>query len=111
VRRIPTGHGKEWAKAAQELTKAKYVLRLYIAGISPRSERAIRSIKEVCEQSLQGRYDLEIIDVYQQPGAARNDQIIAVPTLIKRLPLPLRRMIGDMADKNKLLLGLDLQPK
>jgi circadian clock protein KaiB len=107
---MPGGHGKELAKAAKELAKAKYVLRLYVAGITPRSERAIRSVKEICEQRLQGRYDLEIIDIYQQPGALRDDQVIVAPTLIKKLPLPLRRLIGDMADKDKILLGLDLQP-
>ncbi|MGD0089378.1 MAG: circadian clock KaiB family protein [Planctomycetota bacterium] len=97
------------AKATTARAKGKYVLRLYVTGITPRSERAIRSVKEVCEEHLKGRYELEIIDIYQQPGALKEDQIIVAPTLIKKLPLPLRRLIGDMANKERVLIGLDLR--
>jgi circadian clock protein KaiB len=88
-----------------------YVLRLYVAGINPRSSSAIRSIKAICDQHLKDHYDLEIIDIYQQPTLAKGEQIIAAPTLIKKLPLPLRRFIGDLADQEKILVGLDLRPK
>ncbi|RPI27099.1 MAG: hypothetical protein EHM61_09590 [Acidobacteria bacterium] len=97
-------------RAARQRARPKYVLRLYVAGISPRSERAIRSVKEVCEQRLKNRYELEIVDVYQHPESLKDGQVLAVPTLIKQLPLPLRRLIGDMSDKEKLIVGLDLRP-
>ena len=86
----------------------QYVLRLYVTGATPKSTRAILNIKKICEEHLQGRYGLEVIDVYQQPVLARGEQIIAAPTLIKYLPLPLRRFIGDMSRTDKILLGLDL---
>jgi circadian clock protein KaiB len=91
--------------------KEKYVLRLYISGLTPRSQTAIKNIKKICEEHLNGRYDLEVIDVYQNPVLAKGEQIIAAPTLIKKLPLPLRRFIGDLSDSEKILLGLDLRPK
>ncbi len=87
------------------------VLRLYVAGTNPRSSAAIRSIREICEQHLKDRYDLEVVDIYQQPTLARGEQIVAAPTLIKKLPLPLRRFIGDLADKERILVGLDLRPR
>lgn len=89
----------------------KYVLRLYVAGINPRSSAAIRNVTALCEESLKDHYDLEIIDIYQQPSLAKGEQIIAAPTLIKKLPLPLRKFIGDMASKDRLLVGLDLRPR
>jgi circadian clock protein KaiB len=89
----------------------KYVLRLYVAGINPRSSAAIRNVMAICEEHLKDRYELEIIDIYQQPTLAKGEQIIAAPTLIKKLPQPLRRFIGDMANKEKILVGLDLKPK
>jgi circadian clock protein KaiB len=91
--------------------KEKYVLRLYVAGLTPRSQTAIKNIKKICEEHLKGRYDLEVIDVYQKPVLAKGEQIIAAPTLIKKLPLPLRRFIGDLSDSERILLGLDLRPK
>ena len=87
----------------------KYMLRLYITGMTPNSKRAVENIKNICEQHLQGRYELEIIDVFQQPTLAEGEQIIAIPTLIKQLPHPLRRLIGDMSNTEKVLLGLDLR--
>ena len=96
-------------KALSGKAKKRYVLRLYIAGTSPRSMRALHNIKEVCEASLKGHYDLEVIDLYQQPALAEVDQIMATPTLVKRRPPPLRRFIGDLSDKLKILIGLDLQ--
>jgi circadian clock protein KaiB len=92
-------------------TDKKYVLRLYVAGVTPRSTEAILNIKKVCEEHLAGRYELEVIDIYQQPVLAKGDQIIAAPTLVKKLPLPLRKFIGSMADVDRILVGLDLKPK
>ena len=90
------------------MKKERYVLRLYVTGMSPRAARAIRNVREICDEHLEGRYDLKVIDVYQQPVLARDEQIIAAPTLIKKLPLPLRRIIGDMSQRDRVLLGLDL---
>ena len=89
--------------------QAKYILRLYVSGSTLKSSRAVENIKRVCEQHLKNRYDLEVIDIYQQAKLARDQQIVAVPTLIKRLPLPLRKVIGDMSNQEKVLFGLDLK--
>jgi circadian clock protein KaiB len=89
----------------------EWILRLYVAGQSPKSLHAISNIKKVCEEYLNGRYDLEVIDLYQTPQLAKGEQIIAAPTLIKKLPLPLRRIIGDMSGIERLLVGLDLREK
>lgn len=86
-----------------------YVLRLYVNDSTPKSERAVVNLKRVCEEHLKGRYDLEVIDIHKQANLARNEQIVAVPTLIKRLPAPLQRLVGDMSDLNKVLFGLDLR--
>jgi circadian clock protein KaiB len=90
--------------------KQQYLLRLYVTGMTPRSTAAIRNIKAICEEHLRGRYTLEVVDVYQHPALAKGEQIIAAPTLIRYLPLPLRRFIGDMSRTEKILLGLDLRP-
>ena len=89
----------------------RYVLRLYVTGMTPRSTEAFAAIKAVCEEHLQGRYDLEVIDIYQHPKLAKDEQIIAVPTLVKKLPAPLRRLIGNLSDTERVLLGLDLRRK
>jgi circadian clock protein KaiB len=102
---------KSFKKAVSRLGGGKYVLRLYVAGTSPRSAQAIANLKEICEEHLAGRYDLEVIDVYQQPTLAEGEQIIAAPTLIKKLPPPVRRLIGDMSDRKKVLIGLDIRKK
>jgi circadian clock protein KaiB len=87
----------------------RYLLRLYVTGMTPRSSQAVASIKALCEQHLQGRYDLEVVDIYQHPQLAKDEQIIAVPTLVKHLPAPLRRLIGNLSDVERVLLGLDLR--
>jgi len=89
--------------------KDKYILRLYITGTTSRSILAISNLKNICREYLEGRYELEVIDLFQHPGLAKNEQIIAAPTLIKKLPLPFRRIIGDMSNREKVLLGLDLK--
>lgn len=86
----------------------KYVLRLYVTGLTPRSTRAIKCVREVCEQHLGGHYDLEIIDVYQTPARLMQDQIVAIPTLVKCTPVPIRLMVGDMSNRERLLVGLGL---
>jgi circadian clock protein KaiB len=88
--------------------QAKYVLRLYVSGSTLKSAQAVENIKQICEQYLKNRYDLEVIDIYQQPNLARDEQIVAVPTLIKRLPSPLRRLVGDLSNLKRVLFGLDL---
>lgn len=89
--------------------KQKYVLRLYVTGITIKSTQAIANIRAVCEEHLAGRYDLQVIDIYQQPKEAVGGQIIAAPTLVKQKPAPQRRMIGDLTDRNRVMLGLNLQ--
>ena len=102
---------KEFEKALVLTGDRKYVLRLYVTGTTPRSVSAIRNIRKICDEHLRGAYDLEVIDIYQQPVLARGEQIIAAPTLLKKLPLPLRRFIGDMSNAERILLGLDVRPK
>jgi circadian clock protein KaiB len=86
----------------------RYILRLYVTGLTPRSARAVKNLQAICDEYLAGRYDLEVIDIYQQPVLTRGEQIIAAPTLIKKLPLPMRRIIGDMSNRERVLQGLDL---
>lgn len=88
----------------------RYKLRLFITGTTPRSTRAIENMRRICEENLQGRYDLEVVDVYQHPEATRELQIVATPTLVKILPEPLRRIIGDLSDEERVFAGLDLVP-
>lgn len=88
-----------------------YVLKLYTTGSSARTESAINNLKRICEEDLQGKYSLEIIDVLERPEIAESARILATPTLIKELPLPLRRVIGDLSDREKVLLGLEVQPE
>lgn len=102
---------EEFEQALQEACSEKYILCLYITGITPKSTRAIQNIRKICEENLKGRYELEVIDIYQQPLLAKVEQIIAIPTLIKKLPLPLRKLVGDMSDTERILFGLDLLRK
>ena len=88
---------------------AVYVLRLYVAGINPRSRQAINNINKLCEEHLKGHYELQVIDIYQQPALAKDGELIAAPTLIKKLPLPLRRFIGDMSNKEQILIGMGVK--
>ncbi len=96
---------------ALEKADGKYVLRLYVAGMSLKSTQAIDNIKRICEEYLPGKYQLEVIDIYQYPIFAKEGQIVAAPTLIKELPPPLRKLIGNMADTERVLVGLDLKFK
>jgi circadian clock protein KaiB len=98
-------------RAANKSKQTTYVLKLYIAGVTLKSTQAITNIRQICEEHLKGRCDLEVIDIYQQPVLAKGDQIVAVPTLIKKLPPPLRRFIGNLADSERVLFGLDLKSR
>jgi circadian clock protein KaiB len=98
-------------KALREPRAQQYLLRLYVTGTTPASSRAIQAVRAICEQHLQGRYELEVFDIYQKAALAKNEQIIATPTLIKVLPAPIRRFIGDLSKIEKVLFGLDLREK
>ena len=88
-----------------------HILRLFVTGSTPRSLRAITNLKAICEEHLAGRYRLEVLDLYQHPELAKQNNLIAAPTLIKSLPEPIRRVIGDMSDEDQVLFGLDIQPE
>jgi circadian clock protein KaiB len=96
-------------KTAKNRKNQKYVLRLYVSGLTLKSTRAIENIRKICEENLKGRYDLEVVDIFQQPEAARHEQIIAAPTLIKKLPLPLKKFIGDLSDTERVIVGLEIK--
>lgn len=108
-RTIPATERAEFDAAAAAHDRARYILRLYITGTTALSARAIVNIRKLCEEHLHGRYELEVIDISLHPQLAEGEQIIAAPTLIKKLPLPLRRIIGDMSQTPRVLLGLDLR--
>lgn len=97
--------------SADDLDSERYKLRLFITGSTPRSTRALDNMRRICAENLDGRYELEVIDVYQHPEATREFQIVATPTLIKILPEPLRRIIGDLSNQERVLAGLDLAPR
>ena len=96
------------AALASEPHAAHYCLKLFITGTTPRCTRAIKNIRAICEDSLAGRYDLEVIDIYQHPEQAKPEQIVVTPTLVKKLPLPFRRMIGDLSNNERVMVGLDI---
>jgi circadian clock protein KaiB len=106
TRRPPKSAERKRARRMSE-----YLLRLYVTGGTARSMRAIENVRQICEEHLNGRYTLEVIDLYKHLPLARQDQIVATPTLIKRLPLPLRHLIGDMSDEQRILVGLELRPR
>jgi circadian clock protein KaiB len=105
-RRTARRHGDQARHSGGRLT---YLLKLYVTGTSPRAETAIANLRRICEQELRGQYDLQIIDVLENPQVAEDDKILATPTLIKQLPPPLRRVIGDLSDKDKVLFGLEVR--
>jgi circadian clock protein KaiB len=98
-------------RALASLREECYMLRLYVTGMTPKSALAVANVKAICEEHLKGRYELEVIDLYQRPQLAEGEQILAAPTLIKDLPLPLRRIIGDFSNSERVLVGLDLRRK
>src|ERR1700728_4447792 len=94
--------------SAAGATQKKFMLRLYVAGTTPRSAQAILDAENLCERHLGGRFKLEVIDIYQRPALARDEQIVAVPTLVRRLPEPLRKLVGDLSNAERVLVGLAL---
>jgi circadian clock protein KaiB len=101
---------RAFQRAVVDNPRAHFVLKLYVSGMTPRSRRAIANLQKLCGENLLDGYDLEIIDIYQQPGLAKGAQIVAAPTLVKTLPLPLRRVIGDLSDPGRILLVLGVAP-
>jgi len=89
----------------------EWELRLYVAGTTPRSVAAFENLKKICEEHLHGKYSIEIIDLLKNPRLARGDQILAVPTLVRKLPEPVRKIIGDLSDTERVLVGLDVRPR
>ena len=106
-----TDEVKKFEKAlSRRAVAGRYILSLFVTGSTPKSLRAIRNIRALCEDRLYGRYDLRVIDIYQHPEQVKSEQIVVAPTLIKELPLPLRKLIGDLSNMDRLLLGLDIVP-
>jgi circadian clock protein KaiB len=102
---------KAFDEAATEQGKRYYVLRLCVTGITPRSVRAIENIRKLCEEHLKGYYELEVVDLYQEPGVAQEEGIIAAPTLIKKDPAPRRKLVGDLSETERVLIGLGIHHK
>lgn len=98
-------------KALGQDEGAHYLFRLYISGTTPRSMHAVQNLKKICLDYLDGRYEMEVIDVHQEPGAAREGEIVALPTLVKELPPPLKKIIGDLSDLKRILEGLAIKPQ
>jgi circadian clock protein KaiB len=88
-----------------------YALKLYVAGQTPKAVRAFSNLRKICEEHLQGRYSIEVIDLIENPALGRGDQILALPTLVRRLPAPIKRIIGDLSNTERVLVGLDLRPR
>jgi len=109
--KMATSPEAKLAAAARREAKRHYTLRLCVAGASPRSAAAIKNVTALCEQHLKGRYTLDIVDIYQKPILAVEEGVLAAPTLVKKLPLPLRRLIGDMSRSERVLVGLDIKKK
>ncbi len=111
IRKKLTGSAAEFEKKRKGTKKEDYVLRLYVAGMTPKSKEAIVNIKKICEGHLEGRYELDVIDITRNPVLAAGEQIVATPTLIRKLPPPLRRFIGDMTQAERILLGIDIKKR
>jgi circadian clock protein KaiB len=107
VKAVSTGKGK---KAKADSTKEIWNLRLYVAGQTPKSLKAFANLKKICDEYLAGKYRIEVIDLLKNPKLAKGDQIIAIPTLVRRLPEPLKKIIGDLANTERVLVGLDIRP-
>lgn len=101
-------HSDAFQEAVENAEPATYCLRLFVSGTTPRSAQAIQNIRDICEQTMQGHYELEVIDIYQHPEAIAAEHVVVTPTLIKKLPLPVRRVIGNLSDTQKVIAGLDI---
>ena len=102
---------KRAANKVDPVQKQQYVLKLYVTGASRASQRAIENLNSICHDHLEGRYELEVVDVFQAPEVTKEENILAAPTLVKHLPLPVRRLIGDLSQRNRVLVLLDLKPR
>jgi circadian clock protein KaiB len=107
---IRTSSRKEFAAEARRSTPAKWRLRLYVAGNTPNSIAAFANLKDICDKHLGGRYQIEVIDLLENPTLAKGDQIVAIPTLVRKLPYPVKKIIGDLSNRERVLVGLDLKP-
>ena len=105
---VKNGHG---AESDGRGASARWNLRLYVAGQTPRSMTAFQNLKKICEQYLKGQYHIEVVDLMENPTLARGDQILAIPTLVRKLPQPIRKIIGDLSNTERVLVGLDIQPR
>jgi circadian clock protein KaiB len=104
-------HSRQSANGnSAEAEDGRWNLRLYVAGQTPRSMSAFKNLKEICEEYLKGKYHIEVVDLMENPTLARGDQILAVPTLVRKLPQPIRKIIGDLSDTERVLVGLDIKP-
>ena len=101
--------GGKSAASSENAASARYRLRLFVSGATPRSTQAIANIKEIADKRLEGRYDLEVVDAYQQPELVRDQHVLVLPTLVKQLPLPVPRLVGDLSDEDQVLMGLGLE--
>ncbi len=108
---MKTPGAKKLSEFKFDTVNRQYVLRLYVTGATTRSRRAILNLNAICSEYLKGRYDLQVIDIHQKPTLAKDEQILAAPTLVKKLPAPMRKIIGDLSDRESVLLGLDLKRK
>ena len=108
-KRGPAGNGRVSQSTSEDLNR--WNLRLYVAGQTPRSLTAFKNLKEICEEYLKGQYHIEVVDLMENPTLARGDQILAVPTLVRKLPQPIRKIIGDLSNTDRVLVGLDIQPR
>lgn len=105
----PKNSADKMEEALAQHGQERFVLRLYVAGTTAHSARAIANIKSICDEELEGRYELDVVDVYQQPAIVKDEQILALPMLVKRLPSPLRKMIGDLSDRDRVIVALDIR--
>ena len=108
---VASGSDRESGNPADGGAEGRYVLQLFVAGTNPRSLRAVENLRRICERHMPGHYELRVIDIYQSPDAAQEGQVVAAPTLVKELPLPLRRVVGDLADEGHVLVALGLSQK
>ena len=110
-RKDPKDSTESFERSAQKAAREAYVLRLYVAGMTPKSVRAITNLRKICEEHLAGKYQIEVIDLLENPQLAKGDQILAIPTLVRKLPTPLRKIIGDLSNTERVIVGLDLRPR
>jgi circadian clock protein KaiB len=108
---VPISSTAAFEQLSADAAQSTHVLRLYVSGMTPRSTEAINNLTAICEEHLKGRYELQIIDIYKHPELAGSDQILATPTLIKQLPLPLRKLVGTLSDEERVLVGLNVVKK